>query len=189
MFQSLNNGRQANPERQRVMRGIYNQTHTAVRPPKGSARIVLNPFQNGPFTGTNGYTTHQLKHGKEPETWSADEFDSKPITAGSPNEAISEDASAVSIGIHYEFGSGYSACALGPHIRIHMGSNEALYSKSGKGRYTGESNQEQMMCIRVYIVRWSEQKSSILIVSRRNTNVTCDFLNSCCMGKYNVWTF
>ena len=63
-------------------------------------------------------------------------------------------------------------------------------AKVGKADiYTGESNQEQMMCISVYIVRWSEQKSSILIVSRRNTNVTCDFLNSCCMGKYNVWTF
>ena len=36
---------------------------------------------------------------EELETWSADEFDSEPITAGSPNEAISEDAFAVSIAI------------------------------------------------------------------------------------------
>ena len=147
---------QVNPERQRVVGNLQ---------PNAYGRRICphcaesNPFQNGPFTSTNGYTTHQLKSGKEPETWSADEFDSEPITAGSPNEVISEDASAVSIGIRFEFGSGYSACALRPHIRIHMGSNEALYSKSGKGRYTGESNQEQMMCIRVYIVRWSEQKS------------------------------
>ena len=110
-------------------------------------------------SSTKMWQTEARKDRKEPETWSAEEFDSELYTAGSPNEAISEDASAVSIGIRYEFGFGYSACALCPHIRIHMGSNEALYSKSGKGRYTGESNQEQMMCIRVYIVRWSEQKS------------------------------
>ena len=33
--------------------------------PEGSACIVLNSFQNGPSTGTNGYTTHlKPKRGK-----------------------------------------------------------------------------------------------------------------------------
>ena len=49
------------------MRGIYSQTRTAVRYPKDlpALIIVLNPFQKGPTTGTNGYTTHlQPKRGK-----------------------------------------------------------------------------------------------------------------------------
>ena len=71
-------------------------------------------------------------------------------------------------------GSCILKCTM-PHTgtRTHMGSNEALYSKGKKGRYTRESNQEQLICISGYIsgymVRWSKRKSSILIVSRRDT--------------------
>ena len=51
-------------------------------------------------------------------------------------------------------------------VKVHPATycKEALYTK--KGIYTKESNQEQIVCISGYIIRWSKQKSSIPIVSR-----------------------
>lgn len=68
------------------------------------------------LSSTKTWQTEARKDREEdPKMWSADEFDLEPITAGSPNEVISEDAFMVSIAIRKEFGpghSGHSACVI-----------------------------------------------------------------------------
>jgi len=78
-----------------------------------------------------------------------------------------------------------------PHIgtRTHMGSND-VYGKTKRQiySYTWESNGEQMMCISGYIVRWSKQKTSILIImTLRLQALNNDFLHM--LSNYCILPF